>query len=51
MLRITAICKDQIENVSALEVKAALREAGYSVEGVRVTALSEKQYEQAMKRH
>ena len=47
-MRITVVCKDQVENVSAAEIQAVLREAGYQVERVRVHRLSSKEYEQAI---
>lgn len=49
MIRISVVSKDQIENVSAAAVQAVLREAGLGAERVRVTRISSKQYEQAIR--
>lgn len=51
MIRITAYATDDIDDVSAMAVMHHLNDAGYHFEGLRVTNVSQKQFDIGMKRH
>lgn len=51
MIRITAYATNEIEDVSSVDAMKVLQKAGIQAKGVRVSKLSQKQYDKGMEKH